>query len=346
MTNRKSLGRGLGSLIPNIKEEVKEEILDKKTDELSDPENISQENAPNINGETRQENLDLTKIQSLPIDKVRPRQGQPRTDFDQSSLEDLADSIKEYGLLNPITVTKLGDYYEILAGERRYRASLLNNVETIDAIIKDYEEKDVEVLSLIENVQREDLSAIEEATAYKKLADTYNLTQDEIAKKMGKSRSYIANTIRLLKLNEDEKFALSQGSISPSQARSLLSLRDEEKRTQALDDYINKKMVVRDVEKISRQDKDQPHKNFIDLSGKNGKQVEAKSDYENSSKNEKADKLPNLDSLLFDDFEEKFMDKLATKVAIEKSKDAYKLVIDCYSIEDIEKVYNRIKYED
>lgn len=346
MTNRRSLGRGLGSLIPNIKEEVKEEILEEKIEESANSENISQENAPNTNGEIKEESLDFTKIQSLPIEKIRPRPGQPRIDFDEKALEDLAKSIKEYGLLNPITVTKVGDHYEILAGERRYRASLLNKVETIDAIIKDYQEKDVEVLSLIENVQREDLSAIEEASAYKKLSDTFGLTQDEIAQKMGKSRSYIANTIRLLKLNEEEKSALSQGTISPSQARSLLSLSDEEKRAQALDDYINKKAVVRDVEKISRQEKDLPRKNFIDLTGKSQNHSEVKKEEKNQEKNDKREKLPNLDSLLFDDFEEKFMDKLETKVAIEKSKDTYKVVIDCFSIEDIEKIYDRISYED
>ena len=326
MTNRRSLGRGLSSLIPDVKEEIKQE----ETQKISKEERA----------EEKEETLDFTKIQSLPIDKVRPRQGQPRTDFDEKSLEDLALSIKEYGLLNPITVTKEGDYYEILAGERRYRASLRNGLQSIDAIVKDYEEKDIEVLSLIENVQREDLSAIEEAFAYKKLSDSFGLTQDEIAKKMGKSRSYIANTIRLLKLNEDEKSSLSQGTISPSQARSLLSLSDVDKRAQALDDYINKKAVVRDVEKISREEKDTPRRNFIDLSGK--KEIGTKKE----EKKEKSEKLPNLDSLLFDDFEEKFMDKLATKVAIERSKDAYKVVIDCYSIEDIEKIYDRISYED
>lgn len=326
MTNRRSLGRGLSSLIPDVKEEIKQE----ETQKISKEERA----------EEKEETLDFTKIQSLPIDKVRPRQGQPRTDFDEKSLEDLALSIKEYGLLNPITVTKEGDYYEILAGERRYRASLRNGLQSIDAIVKDYEEKDIEVLSLIENVQREDLSAIEEAAAYKKLIDSFGLTQDEIAQKMGKSRSYIANTIRLLKLNEEEKSALSQGTISPSQARSLLSLSDVDKRAQALDDYINKKAVVRDVEKISREEKDTPRRNFIDLSGK--KEIGTKKE----EKKEKSEKLPNLDSLLFDDFEEKFMDKLATKVAIERSKDAYKVVIDCYSIEDIEKIYDRISYED
>lgn len=316
MTNRRSLGRGLSSLIPDVKEESSEEKL---------------------------------HIENIPLELIRPREGQPRKDFDEKTMEDLAKSIEEYGLLNPITVTKVGSHYEILAGERRYRASKLNGAKTIEAIVKSYEEKDVEVLSLIENVQREDLSAIEEATAYKNLIDSYGLTQDEIAKKMGKSRSYIANTIRLLKLNDEEKSALAEGSISSSQARSLLSLDDKEKRNQALEDFKNKKAVVRDVEKMSRQAKDNEKKrNFIDLSGRQNQEVKKDGENKLNKKDTKKEEknLPNLDSLLFDDFEEKFMDKLDTKVAIEKNKDTYKLVIDCYSIEDLEKIYDRIGYED
>lgn len=341
MTNRRSLGRGLGSLIPDFNEEVKKDIHEETKSE--DVANIIQEKNQIATREIN--NQDFTRIQSLDIDMVRPREGQPRTDFDEKALTDLAQSIKEYGLLNPITVRKIDDYYEILAGERRYRASLINGEKTIDAIVKDYEEKDVEVLSLIENVQREDLSAIEEALAYKKLIESYRLTQDEIANKMGKSRSYIANTIRLLKLNEKEKSALSEGRISSSQARSLLSLSDEEKRNQALEDYINKKAVIRDVEKISREEKVLPSKNYIDLTGKARKQSETKNDEVKPTTSKKKEEIPNLDMLLFDDFEEKFMDKLSTKVAIEKSKDTYKVVIDCYSIEDIEKIYDRINYE-
>ena len=318
MTNRRSLGRGLSSLIPDVNHDSGKEKVN---------------------------------IENIPLELIRPREGQPRKDFDQKSLEDLARSIEEYGLLNPITVTKVSGHYEILAGERRFRASKINKAKTIAAIVKDYEEKDVEVLSLIENVQREDLSAIEEATAYKKLIDSYGLTQDEVAKKMGKSRSYIANTIRLLKLNEEEKSALIDGSISSSQARSLLSLDDDEKREKALDDYKNKKTVVRDVEAMSRQAKKEEEnkkRKFIDLSGRPKKEEKIEKevlDKEDLDKKEEKN-LPNLDSLLFDDFEEKFMDKLDTKVSIEKNKDTYKLVIDCYSIEDLEKIYDRIGYED
>lgn len=277
MNKKRSLGRGLQSLIPEMKDKA--------------------------------ESISSGKIYKISLDKIKPREGQPRKTFDKESLLDLAESIKEYGLLNPITVSKLGDEYEIIAGERRYRASKLIGLKEIDAIIKTLEQRDIEVLSLIENVQREDLSSIEEANAYKILADSYGLTQDEIAKKMGKSRSYIANTIRLLKLNNDEKKALEAGDLTSSQARSLLAVKDEKKRAKAMDDYINKKTVVREVEKIAKN---------------------------------KKEKLPNLDQILFDDYEEKLMDKLGSRVKIDKAGEVYKVTIDCFSIDDIEKLYERL----
>lgn len=311
MNKKRSLGRGLSSLIPDAKD---------------------------TNHEGR--------IIKVSLDKIKAREGQPRKTFDQKGLEDLARSIKEYGLLNPISLSKAGDHYEILAGERRYRASLLNGATEIEAIIKDYEDKDIEILSLIENVQREDLSSIEEATAYKKLYETYNLTQDQIAEKMGKSRSYIANTMRLLKLEDSEKEALNKGEISSSQARSLLSLKDEDDRKKALEDYKNKKTVVREVEELSRAKADKPSKEESPKTSKNEKHKGKYLDLSKDTKDTKEEKLPNLDQLLFDDFEEKFMDKLSTKVSIKKDKDTYRLVIDCYSIEDLENIYKRLGEDD
>lgn len=311
MNKKRSLGRGLSSLIPDAKD---------------------------TNHEGR--------IIKVSLDKIKAREGQPRKTFDQKGLEDLARSIKEYGLLNPISLSKTGDHYEILAGERRYRASLLNGATEIEAIIKDYEDKDIEILSLIENVQREDLSSIEEATAYKKLYETYNLTQDQIAEKMGKSRSYIANTMRLLKLEDSEKEALNKGEISSSQARSLLSLKDEDDRKKALEDYKNKKTVVREVEELSRAKADKPSKEESPKTIENEKHKGKYLDLSKDTKDTKEEKLPNLDQLLFDDFEEKFMDKLSTKVSIKKDKDTYRLVIDCYSIEDLENIYKRLGEDD
>lgn len=275
MTN-KSLGRGLGSLIP----------------------------------ENNKKNKAIVRI---PMEKIYPRDDQPRKNFDDKSLEGLSQSIEKYGLLNPIVLRKNGIRYEIIAGERRFRASKLLGLKEIEAIIKNVDNKDIDILSIVENVQREDLSGLEEANAYNELSKNYGMTQDEIAKTVGKSRSYIGNTLRLLKLDENSKKELEEGNISPSQARTLLSIKDEEDRKKSLDDFKNKKTNIRKVEKIS------------------------------ANKKTITDKEDKLDRILFEDFEEKFIDLLNSKVEIKKNKENYRVTIDCVSIDDIENLYWRIK---
>lgn len=275
MTN-KSLGRGLGSLIP----------------------------------ENNKKNKTIVRI---PMEKIYPRDDQPRKIFDDKSLEGLSQSIEKYGLLNPIVLRKNGIRYEIIAGERRFRASKLLGLKEIEAIIKNVDNKDIDILSIVENVQREDLSGLEEANAYNELSKNYGMTQDEIAKTVGKSRSYIGNTLRLLKLDENSKEELEEGNISPSQARTLLSIKDEDERKKSLNDFKNKKTNIRKVEKIS------------------------------ANKKTKTDKEDKLDRILFEDFEEKFIDLLNSKVEIKKNKGNYKVTIDCVSIDDIENLYWRIK---
>lgn len=303
MTNRRSLGRGLHSLIP--------EDPNKKTNKLFQTD-------PVANKEIVKERFSK-EILELDIEKIQARDNQPRKSFDDESIDDLAQSIEKYGLLNPIVVRKNNDTYEIVAGERRYRAVKKLGFKTIDAILKDYEEKDVEVLSLIENIQREDLKVLEEANAYKKLSSQYNLTQEEIAKTMGKSRSYIANTMRLLNLYDVEKRALDKGQISPSQARTLLSIDDGNLRSLTLNDFINGSTNIRKVEKRKIKEK---------------KMAESVTDNKPQT--------PNLDDILLEDLTEKFMDKLSSKVNISKSGKNYKLTIDCYSIEDLEKIYDKL----
>ena len=273
---KKTLGRGLGSLIP----------------------------------ENNKKNKTIVRI---PLEKIYAREDQPRKNFDDKSLEGLSQSIEKYGLLNPIVLKKNGIRYEIIAGERRFRASKLLGLKEIDAIIKNVDTKDIDILSIVENVQREDLSGLEEANAYNELSKNYGMTQDEIAKTVGKSRSYIANTLRLLKLDENSKKALEEGNISSSQARTLLSIKDEDDRQKSLDDFKNKKTNIRKVEKISSK---------------------------NNKKNQKED---NLDRILFEDFEEKFIDLLNSKVEIKKNNETYRVTIDCFSIEEIENLYWRLK---
>lgn len=303
MTNRRSLGRGLHSLIP--------EDPNKKMNKLFETD-------PALNKQIVKD-ANSKEILQIDIEKIHARDNQPRKSFDDETIDDLAKSIEKYGLLNPIVVRKKSDKYEIVAGERRYRAVKNLGLKTIDAIIKDYEEKDVEVLSLVENIQREDLKVLEEANAYKKLSSQYNLTQEEIAKTMGKSRSYIANTMRLLNLYDVEKRALDKGQISPSQARTLLSIDDGNLRSLTLNDFINGSTNIRKVEKRKIKEK-----------------KEAKSASDNKPQ------APNLDNILLEDLTEKFMDKLSSKVNITKSGKNYKLTIDCYSIEDLEKIYEKL----
>lgn len=281
MTGRKTLGRGLSALIPEIEE-------------------------------------DIRSIEKIDIDLIQARSDQPRKNFE--NIEELAESIKEYGLLNPIVLSKNNDKYQIIAGERRYRASVLAGLKKIDAIVRDFDQKDIDILSLVENIQREDLSALEEAEAYKKLMDDFSMTQEEIAKAMGKSRSYIANTIRLLKLNQEETDALAARKISASQARTLLSIKDEDERKKTLDDFINKKINVRDAEKISKK--------------------------KNSEEKAITKGLSDIDKILLEDYEEKFMEKVGSKVKIDKTGKTYKLIIDCFTVDDIENIYWRLGDED
>lgn len=292
MTSRKTLGRGLQALIPETRES---------------------ENNPS-NKET---------IQSIPINQIDPRDDQPRQNFDEEAIDSLAQSIKEYGLLNPIVLTKANgsDKYQILAGERRYRASKKLGLDKIDAIVRVYNKKDVDILSLIENIQREDLSAYEEALAYKKLVDDFAMTQDEIAKTMGKSRSYIANTLRLLSLRKKEIEALEDKKISSSQARTLLSIKDDKKRDEALEGFIGKKINIRDVEKLNKTKRKKTKKQ-----SKSG--------------------LSDIDKILLEDYEEKFMERVGSRVKIDKDGNTYKLIIDCFTVEDIENIYWRLGHGD
>lgn len=281
MTGRKTLGRGLSALIPEVEEGI-------------------------------------TSIEKIDIDLIEARSDQPRKNFE--NIEELAESIREYGLLNPIVLSKNNGKYEIIAGERRYRASIQAGLKKIDAIVRDFDQKDIDILSLVENIQREDLSALEEAEAYKKLMDDFSMTQEEIAKAMGKSRSYIANTIRLLKLNQEETDALAARKISASQARTLLSIKDEDERKKTLDDFINKKINVRDAEKISKK--------------------------KNSEEKAITKGLSDIDKILLEDYEEKFMEKVGSKVKIDKTGKTYKLIIDCFTVDDIENIYWRLGDED
>ena len=210
---------------------------------------------------------------AVKITDIEPNKNQPRKDFDEEALNELADSISKHGLIQPIVVRPTANgTYSIIAGERRWRACRIAGLTDIPVVIKDIDEKSVMELALIENLQREDLNAVEEALGYRTLLETYSLTQEEIAESVGKSRSSVTNALRLLNLNEDELDALRKGLISAGHARALLSISDEKLRKMAFEMAI-KGCSVRQIENLAKQTK-QPAKKPAVLKDTYFKEVE------------------------------------------------------------------------
>ena len=207
------------------------------------------------------------KVVELNISDVLPNRFQPRIKFDENSINELALSIKKYGVIQPIVVRKIGDKYEIIAGERRYKASVLAGKTTIPAIISEMNDKDSVEIALIENVQREDLTPIEKAISYKKILDMGYISQEELANKVGKSQSSIANTLRLLNLTDDVQEALLENKISERHARSLLKLKDNKQQVDMLNKIVNERLTVRKTdEEIDRMLNDNMNNNFNNIS--------------------------------------------------------------------------------
>ena len=226
-SKRRALGKGLEELFNN--EQLDFSQMEKEIVESTPKEEIVEVN----------------------LDELRSNPYQPRKVFDEEKLNELANSIKEFGVFQPIIVKKSIKGYEIIAGERRVKASRIAGLTTIPAIIRDFTDNEMMEIALLENLQREDLNAIEEATAYKKLLDTLSLTQEELAKRLGKSRSHITNMIGLLNLPDSVKSMIEDGKLSMSHARVLSKMEDKEQVEELANKIINENMNVRDLEDIS-----------------------------------------------------------------------------------------------
>lgn len=295
MAVKRGLGKGLDVMIPSKSSSNKEKETTSKSTKKQEEKNVSRET--------------FIKVQD-----IEPNGSQPRKKFDEDSLHELAESIKQYGILQPLLLQKKGKFYEIIAGERRWRAARLAGLKEVPAIIKEYSSQEIVEIALIENIQREDLNPIEEAAAYKRLISEFHLKQDELAERVSKSRTAITNSMRLLKLAEPVQEMLIDDIISSGHARTLIPIEDKEKQVIVANRILDEKLSVRETEKLV--------KSLIE--GKEKEKKETKKD-----KNE----------VFYKDLEEKIKEIIGTKVSIQhKSKDKGKIQIEYYSEEELERI--------
>ena len=289
---KKGLGKGLDSLIPD-------KPLKTTTTNTSTP----LEDKKSDTGE-----------RMMKINMVEPNREQPRKNFEEDALLELADSIKQFGVLQPLLVRKRKDYFEIIAGERRWRAAKMAGVKEVPVIVKDYTEQEIVEISLIENIQRENLNPIEEAMAFKKLLEEFNLKQDEVAERVSKSRTAVTNSMRLLKLDEKVQQMIIDDMISTGHARALLAIDDHEQQYILANKIFDEKLSVRETEKLIKE-------------LKNPKKPKEKKIIENQ--------------FVYTDLAEKLKEVMGTKVSIaSKGKGKGKIEIEYYSDSELERVFD------
>lgn len=290
---KKGLGKGLDSLIPDNKS--MKSVTSEKTVE-------SKEDAAAKSG-----------VQVMKINEVEPNRDQPRKNFDEDALLELSDSIKQFGVLQPLLVRKRKDYYEIIAGERRWRAAKLAGVKEVPVIEKEYTDQEILEIGLIENIQRENLNPIEEAIAYKRLLEEFNLKQDEVAERVSKSRTAVTNSMRLLKLSDKVQQMIIDDMISTGHARALLAIDDPELQYTLANKIFDEKLSVRETEKLVKEIKN-PKK--------------------------PKEKKPVANSFIYQDLEEKMKSVFGTKVSIaSKGKGKGKIEIEYYSDDELEHLF-------
>lgn len=291
---KKGLGKGLDSLIPDNKS--MKSVTSEKTVE-------SKEDVAAKSG-----------VQVMKINEVEPNRDQPRKNFDEDALLELSDSIKQFGVLQPLLVRKRKDYYEIIAGERRWRAAKLAGVKEVPVIEKEYTDQEILEIGLIENIQRENLNPIEEAIAYKRLLEEFKLKQDEVAERVSKSRTAVTNSMRLLKLSDKVQQMIIDDMISTGHARALLAIDDPELQYTLANKIFDEKLSVRETEKLVKEIKN-PKK--------------------------PKEKKPVANSFIYQDLEEKMKSVFGTKVSIaSKGKGKGKIEIEYYSDDELEHLFD------
>ena len=300
MAPKRGLGRGLSNLIP--------------TDDTTEDVSTKTSKQTKTGAVTKTEVVKKVE-QTLNINRIEPNKNQPRKEFNEDALQELADSIKQFGVIEPLVVVKRKGYYELIAGERRWRAARLAGLKEVPVVIKDYDDQQVVEIALIENIQREDLNPIEEAHAYERLIQEFNLTQDEVAERVSKSRTTVTNALRLLKLTEKVQQMLIDDMLSTGHVRALITISDPQLQYETAMYIFDKKLSVRETESYVKK-----------LLNKKPKEKTS----------EKED--PEL-SFLYKAIENRLKESLGTKTTIKaKTRDSGKIEIEYYSQEDLERI--------
>ena len=307
MAKKRALGRGLGALIPEREDTKKENNYSESTDIKTNNKN---KNKTKTNKNTESKDKIVDDVLSIKIDQIKVNEDNARKTFNQESIDSLGESIKLYGVLQPLVLIKREDHYEIVAGERRFRAAKSVGLKEVPAIIKDLSKKDKDMVSMVENIQREDLNPYEEAQAYTNIMKDYKMTQAELSELLGKSRTYIANMVRLLKLDDFTIKELENGNITSSQARALLAIDDILLRKDYLDKLARKEITVNEIEKKASRKK----------------------------KNVKRD-------IFVVDIEERLTESLGTKVKVNKGKNKWTVNIEFSSDDQLEDFLSQYEEE-
>ena len=315
MAGRKNgLGRGLDALFPEKKSAVKESVK-KATVKTENKTVVPEKTTDDTTEESNRSTIGHKKTAMIvKISSVEPNVNQPRKQFDEDALLELSESIKQYGVLQPLLVSDKKDYYEIIAGERRWRAAKLAGLKEIPVIVKEFSEQELVEISLIENIQREDLNPVEEAMAYKRLIDEFHLKQDEIAERVGKSRTAVTNAMRLLKLSEKVQQMLIDEMITAGHARAILSIADKEKQELIAMKVFDEKLSVRETEALVKRMLEPP-------------------------KTAKKSKFSSAEDAIYESLEEKMKSIMGTRVQIHRKKnDKGKIEIEYYSKDELERI--------
>mgnify|MGYP006382065205 FL=1 len=317
MAGRKNgLGRGLDAFFPDRTSAVKESTrkTTTKTVKAEKKTGETEKEAGNTVAAKRKTAGSKSGAMFVKISSVEPNINQPRKQFDEDALLELSESVKQYGILQPLLVSDKKDYYEIVAGERRWRAAKLAGLKEVPVIVKEFTDQELVEISLIENIQREDLNPVEEAMAYKRLIDEFHLKQDEVAERVGKSRTAVTNSMRLLKLSEKVQQMLIDEMITAGHARAILAISDKEKQETVAMKVFDEKLSVRETEALVKRMLEPP-------------------------KTEKKSKFTTAEDAIYESLEEKMKSIMGTRVQIHRKKnDKGKIEIEYYSKDELERI--------